>query len=336
MKSFKLTKFLLGILLAMGLTPFQLINSQSNPEKREVILPVIKYDPFNFESMVRKRLHYPLQTDYLRIKKSKDANDYFMVAGGEEFRFSQALYPVMDIPSDTDSLFVFYFIEYPFLLHDKGRLPIEYFGNIENGNITFFENKNNGKKGLSLLDVINSKFGSVDKMKELLVISLTSTIDEYVMGNGIYPQEQEVAVSYLKNDYIFYWRCFPDDEETTLKLFFDFLKDNIKLQDSQEDLIRTRILAEKDQPEPSNIVYIEPYYSDNPLDKIKVFNRDISYILVESLEKDQYLKIIKENRTRYYLYNRYTSTLYTKRSRSEEGYNLIKSDYLKKVVFGKL
>jgi hypothetical protein len=305
-------------------------------QSKEKLIPVIKYNPYNFISSVRTSFHRIPHIDYIKINSDK----YYLNTGIKE----EEIYNTKDFGLyglntviNTDSLFLFYFTENPSKRY-QGLLPVSYYGILKDSKVYFYKNQRENTQKLTLLDVINIEYGSVDKMKESISLDFNRNIDLNI-SNGIYLKDIEAAIKQLQTDYEYYWECFPNNRNETFDLFFRFLDNNIRCSTYQKEKIKEMALNDTGESIQQSVAWLEPYYNK----KINLMGKNISHILLQVLPKEQYTKIIEKNEIRSYLkrYYLFDSNILSKpRYKIENGDTIIpteqeQDEYKKNLVFGK-
>jgi hypothetical protein len=307
-------------------------------QSKEKFIPIVKYNPHDFIHTIRNSFNRLPHTDYIKVESN---NRCFLNSGkGEEEIYNTTDFGFKGLNSliQADSLFLFYFVENPTLRY-QGLLPINYYGVIKDNEVSFYKNDEINSRKLSLLDVINMEYGSIDKFKEIMSLEFNRNIDQNI-SNGIYRKDREAAINQLREDYEFYWECFPENRDETISLFFKFLDKHINYNSSQKDKIRTMVLKEAGTAEPVNTIWLEPYYNHK---KVNLMGRDISYILLQVLTEDQFIQIITKDEIRKYLkrYYIFNSDILSKpRYKIDNGDTMIPSEqdqfeYRKNLVFGR-
>lgn len=116
---------------------------QQSSEKKELVIPIVKYNPYDFVYTIRKSFSRMPYVDYIKVVESNNKKHYYLNTGTGEEEIHNTKYfgfSGLNNAMQTDSLFLLYFVEQPTSLY-KGLLPINYYGIIENDEIIFYKNK---------------------------------------------------------------------------------------------------------------------------------------------------------------------------------------------------
>ncbi len=274
-----------------------------NESVKERYVPIIKYEPYRFYATIMDAFYRLHDTDYIKITYKNEKRSYFLnlgyetlrtpdfrtISGEIDFNSSHEIFSFDNIENiKTDSLFILRFEEpYDRSSVYKNIFPFSYYGIVKNGEVVYYKNNADTQGPLSLRQVIEDKYGSLEKYKEIITKQFIYSLDNNLFDNGLYKFDKEMAISILKHDFIFYWECFPNEEDKILDLFFSFMTKHIFISEKQIDMLKDRIWDHKKYAKARKVG--EPYTRN----KIEVLGVDINKILQEILTKEQIESFIK-------------------------------------------
>lgn len=252
----------------------------------EKVIPVIKYDPFDYVTSIRR--NFCLPKEYLKSIKDGDTISYYRYYQGKEQKTSPK-FLFSDLPdnifSRKDSLFILYFNTY-------NKYDYKIYGILKDGSVSLYKKKEN--KEYSLAEFITSEYKSMDNFKEGYIDNVRRELD-FGLANGLYPENEKNAVTFLKEDFVMYELYSPSDSQGIAKLILNFLKRTISLTSQQEKKIIEAFQQQEKLP-------LSPTF-------FPISNSQINNALASILSEDQYKTIKKHIEIQDHLRMRYVYTL---------------------------
>ena len=291
---------LVVLLLSCLIGKSQVINNQKK------MIPIIKYTPDDFVESIRLSFLKVNKSNYIEINKNISDNSFFFnINGIGDSIYNPDNYPIWQKERilKNDSIFILHFKHIPDIRFN-GRLPIKYFGKLESGEVLFFLNKPDDDRLYSLFELIIKEFGNMDSFRNEIIKNIEENLDRN-MKNGIYSTDRESAILFLRDDFEFYEKNFPNDRLKISLLLLDFIDTSITCSQGQKDQIENTL---KDITETYKSSMISIPSNKNELLSYNVWS-DLFKRLSSILDISQLEELERKNSIRKYLMNYYINSL---------------------------